>query len=335
MSGGTEATRGYHDGDYDEEERCAYRFVGGVMAAARCMQLRGHPVDVASEMHGTGHIRLGISLASRRGPGGGGGGGRPRTLQLLAYSSSSKSKIKGVPCVLYRQTNATKNVLYCLRAYFTLFIKLKMTKFPPESMTPDEIADMLLRGAGIDPLNDAYKETPDSAKLLEMWWFDKVLTAISPAGCYIDPDFGTRLSLLGVSDLKEPIPTQSHTQHYADSHPNRLHPFLLGPPPASESLAQTLLQIDQAGSAANWPVLLDLVKSNPEALITRLHPESTTGFTPLHHAARGNAPADVITTLKSLGGDTNQRSVEGTPFEIARARGHSGILDLLHHKLSY
>ncbi|KAH3732041.1 hypothetical protein Pelo_17128 [Pelomyxa schiedti] len=274
-----------------------YKFIGKVMGAARNMQLRGHPVDVSSSLYGTGHLRLDMSLTWMRSP------TQPqyRNMELLAYSSSEKNRLNGIPC---------------------------------GSMTSEQIADMLMRGAGIDPISDAYKETPNAMKHLEMWWFDKVLTAIAPNGCYIEPEYYDTLCLFGEpANLKEPIPTPSCVQHYADSHPNRLHPFLLGPPPASESLAQTLLQIDQAGSAANWPVLLDLVKSNPESFITRLHPDSTTGFAPLHHAARGNAPADVITTLKSLGGDTNQRSVEGTPFEIARARGHTGILNLLHHRL--
>ncbi|MEO0539195.1 MAG: ankyrin repeat domain-containing protein [Cyanobacteria bacterium P01_A01_bin.123] len=88
-------------------------------------------------------------------------------------------------------------------------------------------------------------------------------------------------------------------------------------------------QLADAARDYSWPRLLELLAENPSWVnTTRLGGQS--GFTPLHQAAHGNAPVDVVQKLLELGAWRTLPTSSGErAVDIAQAQGHTNLVPLL------
>ena len=79
----------------------------------------------------------------------------------------------------------------------------------------------------------------------------------------------------------------------------------------------------------NWPRMLELL-SEHERLVNATRPSGPSLYTPLHQAAHGGAPMDVIDRLIELGAWRTLRNARGErPVDIARKQGHQPLLPKL------
>ncbi len=79
----------------------------------------------------------------------------------------------------------------------------------------------------------------------------------------------------------------------------------------------------------NWPRMLELL-SEHEMLVNATRPSGPSLYTPLHQAAHGGAPMDVIDRLIELGAWRTLRNARGErPVDIARKQGHQPLLPKL------
>lgn len=103
------------------------------------------------------------------------------------------------------------------------------------------------------------------------------------------------------------------------NNPQSLHP---------EQLTRAHALAD-AAKAYRWAVVLAQLQIWPEGLnASRVGGGS--GFTPLHQAAHGGAPADVVQALLTLGAFRTLRTSEGQrAVDLARAYGYTHLLELL------
>lgn len=88
----------------------------------------------------------------------------------------------------------------------------------------------------------------------------------------------------------------------------------------------------EAARDYQWARLLDLLTHNP-GRINAGGIGGTSGYAPLHQAAHGGAPAEVVQALLELGALRTLRTTSGAQaVDIARQRGHQYLLDLLMPK---
>jgi hypothetical protein len=81
-----------------------------------------------------------------------------------------------------------------------------------------------------------------------------------------------------------------------------------------------------------WARLLDLLTRDPER-INAGRIGGTSGYAPLHQAAHGGAPAEVVQALLNLGAFRSLRTTAGEQaVDIARQHGHQHLLNLLTPK---
>lgn len=81
--------------------------------------------------------------------------------------------------------------------------------------------------------------------------------------------------------------------------------------------------------ANDWSALLSLLSQQPE-LVNVVRPGSRLWFSPLHFAAYGGAPADVVKQLLELGAWRTLRTAKGEQaVDIAQRRGHNHLVTLL------
>lgn len=92
--------------------------------------------------------------------------------------------------------------------------------------------------------------------------------------------------------------------------------------------------VADAAREYQWVRLLDLLKRDPQRINAgRL--SSTSGYAPLHQAAHGGAPTEVVQALLELGALRTLRTTAGErAVEIARQRGHYHLLEVLTPKPS-
>lgn len=84
--------------------------------------------------------------------------------------------------------------------------------------------------------------------------------------------------------------------------------------------------------ANDWPALLTLLSQHP-ALVNVVRPGSQVLYSPLHFAAYGGAPVNVIEQLLEFGAWRTLRTVKGErAVDIAQRRGHHDIVPLLTPK---
>ncbi|OXI32843.1 ankyrin repeat domain-containing protein [Burkholderia aenigmatica] len=88
-----------------------------------------------------------------------------------------------------------------------------------------------------------------------------------------------------------------------------------------------------AARNGDWATMLDLVATR-SALVNATRPGGTSLYTPLHQAAYGAAPQEVVAELLRLGAWRMLRDAHGArPVDIAEQRGHRHLIDLLTPQL--
>lgn len=98
-----------------------------------------------------------------------------------------------------------------------------------------------------------------------------------------------------------------------------------------EEMALALLKhkLAEAAFAYDWSHVTSLVGAHPD-MVNSVRPGGRAKFTPLHQAAYGGAPMDVIKTLIALGADKNAVDSQGqTPMQVAQANGNKALIPLL------
>ena len=107
----------------------------------------------------------------------------------------------------------------------------------------------------------------------------------------------------------------------------------------AESLSDEVVQrrgaLADAAKRYDWAVVLALLAKNPDWInATRLG--GTSLYTPLHQAAHGGAPADIVGRLIGLGALRTIRNARGErPVDVATRRGHQHLIDVLAPQLKH
>jgi hypothetical protein len=107
----------------------------------------------------------------------------------------------------------------------------------------------------------------------------------------------------------------------------------------AESLSDEAVQrrgaLADAAKRHDWAVVLDLLAQNPDWInATRLG--GTSLYTPLHQAAHGGAPADIVGRLIGLGALRTIRNARGErPVDVAAMRGHQHLIDVLAPQIKH
>lgn len=99
-----------------------------------------------------------------------------------------------------------------------------------------------------------------------------------------------------------------------------------------QSYVEAAHAVADAARDYQWARLLDLLTHNP-GRINSGRIGGSSGYAPLHQAAHGGAPAEVVQALLELGALRTLRTTAGEQaLDIARQRGHQYLLDLLTPK---
>lgn len=107
----------------------------------------------------------------------------------------------------------------------------------------------------------------------------------------------------------------------------------------AESLSDEAVQrrgaLADAAKRYDWAVVLDLLAKNPDWVnATRLGGASR--YTPLHQAAHGGAPADIVRRLIGLGALRTLRNARGErSVDVAARRGHQHLIGVLTPQLKH
>lgn len=100
-----------------------------------------------------------------------------------------------------------------------------------------------------------------------------------------------------------------------------------------ESLGEDSVRVRQRLAAAakdyDWTRVLAVLSENPE-LVNTTRPGGSSLYAPLHQAAHGGAPAEIVHRLIGLGAWRTLQNARGErPVDIAERRGHSHLLGIL------
>lgn len=99
-----------------------------------------------------------------------------------------------------------------------------------------------------------------------------------------------------------------------------------------QSYVEAAHAVADAARDYQWARLLDLLTHNP-GRINAGRIAGSSGYAPLHQAAHGGAPVEVVQALLELGALRTLRTTAGEQaLDIARQRGHQYLLDLLTPK---
>ena len=101
----------------------------------------------------------------------------------------------------------------------------------------------------------------------------------------------------------------------------------------SETLGERAAEIRQRladrARAYDWGETLAILSAHPQ-LVNTARPGGRSLYAPLHQAAHGGAPADVISRLLAMGAWRTLRNASWErPVDVARARKHQGLIPLL------
>jgi hypothetical protein len=102
---------------------------------------------------------------------------------------------------------------------------------------------------------------------------------------------------------------------------------------SSEMLHENQVRVRQsladAAKKYDWPSVLAILGSH-QTLVNTTRPGGSSLYAPLHQAAHGGAPVEVVLKLVELGAwRTLQNSRGERPLDVARKRGHSHLDGLL------
>jgi len=88
-------------------------------------------------------------------------------------------------------------------------------------------------------------------------------------------------------------------------------------------------ELADAARGCNWSRLLDVVSNHPE-LVNSWRLGDPSWFAPLHHAANGGAPVDVVRQLLALGAWRTLQNARGErPVDVAGRTGHHSLREAL------
>jgi hypothetical protein len=101
------------------------------------------------------------------------------------------------------------------------------------------------------------------------------------------------------------------------------------PGTVTEDAAKCRSELANAAHAYDWSRVLDLLKEHPE-FVNSSRPGGSSWFAPLHQAAHGAAPHDVIRQLLELGAWRTLQNARGErPVDVAERSGHHHLRDSL------
>ncbi len=84
-----------------------------------------------------------------------------------------------------------------------------------------------------------------------------------------------------------------------------------------------------AAKAHNWPSVIELLCNSPR-LINSSRPDGKSRFAPLHQAAYGGAPVEVVVQLIGMGAWRTLQNARGErPVDVADRMGHVHLLEVL------
>jgi hypothetical protein len=101
----------------------------------------------------------------------------------------------------------------------------------------------------------------------------------------------------------------------------------------SETLNEDSVRVRQgladAARSYDWPRVIAIVSEHQE-LVNATRPDGSSLYAPLHQAAHGGAPAEIVHRLIGLGAWRTLQNVRGErPVDIAERRGHLHLLGIL------
>jgi len=100
-----------------------------------------------------------------------------------------------------------------------------------------------------------------------------------------------------------------------------------------EDDSQVRQEIADAAKAYDWPRVVSLL-GDQRKLVNTTRPGGSSLYAPLHQAAHGDAPTEVILSLVKLGAwRTLQNGLGERPIDVATKRGHLHLLGVLAPKL--
>ncbi|KAH3766805.1 hypothetical protein Pelo_1374 [Pelomyxa schiedti] len=214
------------------------------------------------------------------------------------------------------------------------------------SMTPAQIAGAMLgqHAPGGSRMEESRWARPTARVLRWMWWYDCVLEATAPNGvysefddysgftvCFGPPDVETERSKLAVSF--------EEAEGYRTGHGGTvLHPFILDPGTIPGHVASRSAAVYALVKDGRWAQVVEQVRLCPDLVQYPLLPNGadwSLGYCILHYAAdaaEGVVPVNCARELVELGASVHKRCADGTPVEIARKRGNTGLLPFFMDK---
>jgi ankyrin repeat protein len=88
-------------------------------------------------------------------------------------------------------------------------------------------------------------------------------------------------------------------------------------------------RLASAAKDYDWTRVIAVLSENPE-LVNTTRPGGSSLYAPLHQAAHGGAPAEIVHKLIGFGAWLNLQNARGErPLDIAERRGHSHLLGIL------
>lgn len=89
------------------------------------------------------------------------------------------------------------------------------------------------------------------------------------------------------------------------------------------------LKLADAAKSYNWKKTVKILQNRPD-LINVTRPDGRSLYTPLHQAAHGNAPAEIVRTMIAMGAWRTLKNANGDrPVDIARNKKHQYLVHLL------
>lgn len=103
----------------------------------------------------------------------------------------------------------------------------------------------------------------------------------------------------------------------------------------SEDAANARLRLADAARSGDWPTVLEILTTNSE-FINSCRPGGKSSYAPLHQAAYGGAPADIVGQLIEQGAWRTLQNARGErPLDVAERKGHRWLQEILTPKLNH
>ena len=91
--------------------------------------------------------------------------------------------------------------------------------------------------------------------------------------------------------------------------------------------------LSSAGRSYDWPRVVSILERDGD-LVNTTRPDGASRYTPLHQAAHGGAPVELVQRLIDLGAWRTLQNARGErPLDVAARQGHGHLLSLLEPNL--